>query len=165
MARGWGWPNRALGRLAIVLAVAVTTGGCALPILGTLAIGSLSVGDLLTIASLSSTAVTGKGTGEHALDAVTGKDCRLLQAALRNSREWCEERDSSETEKDFHGLAGVLEPKPKTRVAENSGHDDGPGRWLVAAQATTSGAAPDLAVAKLDPQPAAPPGVRFRPGP
>ncbi len=89
----------------------------------------------------------------------------MLEAALRKNRDWCEARGSSETEKDFRGLAELLEPKPETRVAENSGSDDGPSRWLVAAQGTTSGAAPDLAVAKLDLQPAAPPGVPFRPGP
>ncbi len=167
LARRWGWPSHAFGKLAIVLTVVLTTGGCALPILGTLTIGSLSVGDLLTIATLSSTAVTGKGAGEHALDVVTSKDCRLLEAALRKSRKWCEERGASATEKDFHGLAGLWEPEPKTQLAEVAGNDDEPGQWLVAvaAQAATSDAAPVLAVATLAPQPAPPAGVPFRPGP
>lgn len=78
--------------------------GCALPF-----VGPLVFTDILTGASLLSSAATGKGVTEIALDFMTGKDCRLLEGALREDREFCEEHGSPATEDDFKGLVAWLE--------------------------------------------------------
>jgi len=65
--------------------------------------------DILAGASLVTTAVTGKGTTEIALDILTGKDCRLIEGALREDRDFCEEEGSPATEDDFKGLAGWVD--------------------------------------------------------
>ena len=77
--------------------------GCAAP-----AIGALTVGEVLTIAGISSSIMTGRDLGEHALSALTDKDCRFLEAALREGRSFCEDRDSAATESDFGGLIALF---------------------------------------------------------
>lgn len=77
--------------------------GCAAP-----AIGALTVGEVLTIAGISSSIMTGRDLGEHALSALTGKDCRFLEAALREGRSFCEDRDSTATKDDFGGLIALF---------------------------------------------------------
>ena len=71
--------------------------------------GPLVLTDILTGASIISTVTTGKGATEIALDIMTGKDCRLLEGALREDREFCEEQGSPATEEDFKGVAAWLE--------------------------------------------------------
>ena len=78
-------------------------GGCALPLLGGLTLNEMSSGT-----SVISTGLTGKGLGEHALDAVTGKDCRITESLLRDDRDLCEERDSPATKDDFKGVAALF---------------------------------------------------------
>ena len=63
--------------------------------------------DSLTVVSWVSTAVSGKSLSEYALDALTGKDCRFIDAMLRADRAICEERGSPATGDDFRGLAGL----------------------------------------------------------
>jgi hypothetical protein len=77
--------------------------GCAVPIAG------IALTDILTGASIITTATTGKGTTEIALDLVTGQDCRFIEGALREDRDFCEEEGSPATEEDFKGLAGLIE--------------------------------------------------------
>lgn len=77
--------------------------GCAAPV-----IGALTIGEVLTIAGISSTLMTGRDLGEHALSALTGKDCRFLEAALREGRSFCEEKGSPATENDFAGLPALF---------------------------------------------------------
>lgn len=60
-------------------------------------------------------AVNGKGLAEDGVDAVTGKDCRLIEGTVRKDRQTCEPRGSPETEKDFKGLSGF--------VGEKGAHD------------------------------------------
>ena len=86
---------------------ALLLGGCTAQLAG----GALALTDSLTVVSWVSTAVSGKGLGEHALALVTGRDCRFLEAALRDDRRLCERRGSPATEDDFRGLAGLLEPR------------------------------------------------------
>jgi len=95
------------GKSAVIasgLSLALT--GCAAP-----AIGALTVGEVLTIAGLSSAFLTGRDLGEHALSAATGKDCRFLESALRSDRGFCEDHGSAATGEDFGGLIALLEPR------------------------------------------------------
>jgi hypothetical protein len=88
---------------AIVGAGLLGLSGCAAP-----AIGALTVGEVLTIAGISSSVMTGRDLGEHALSALTGKDCRFLEAALREGRSFCEDRGSQATANDFGGLIALF---------------------------------------------------------
>jgi hypothetical protein len=56
-------------------------------------------------ADVASTAATGKGTTEHALDQMTGKDCRIIEGVVRSDRRLCEPWDAPATERDFKGLS------------------------------------------------------------
>ena len=93
-----------LTAIAIALVGATLVGGCA-----QIASVPLALADSLTVVSWVSTAVSGKRLGEHALDFVTGKDCRFLDAALRADRDLCEPPGSPATEDDFEGLAGLFD--------------------------------------------------------
>ena len=110
--------DRRGGTAKAVLAVAVCLGltGCAAP-----AIGALTVGQLLTVAGISSTVMTGRDLGEHVVSALTGKDCRFLESLLRNGRAFCETPGSDATRDDFGGVIALLEgpdgSKRETRVA------------------------------------------------
>lgn len=94
----------------------IALSGCAAP-----AIGALTVAEVLTIAGISSSIMTGRDLGEHALSALTGKDCRFLEAALREGRSFCEDRGSEATKGDFGGLLAFFEredgSKAETQVA------------------------------------------------
>lgn len=78
--------------------------GCALPFAGPLVFT-----DILTGVSILSTAATGKGATEIALDVITGQDCRLFEGALREDRDFCEESGSAATEEDFKGVVAWLD--------------------------------------------------------
>ena len=56
-------------------------------------------------------AINGKGLPEDAADLVTGKDCRVIEAALRRDRQICEPRGSPEARKDFKGLSGLSDDR------------------------------------------------------
>lgn len=90
-------------RAALLGAGLLGLSGCAAP-----AIGALTIGEVLTIAGISSTIMTGRDLGEHALSALTGKDCRFLEAALREGRSFCEDKGSLATRDDFGGLAALF---------------------------------------------------------
>lgn len=85
--------------------------GCAAP-----AIGALTVAEVLTIAGISSTIMTGRDLGEHALSMLTGKDCRFLEAALREGRSFCEDKGSEATKGDFGGVIAFLEREDGSRA-------------------------------------------------
>lgn len=95
-----------IGKGAVIAAgLSLALTGCAAP-----AIGALTVGEVLTIAGLSSAFLTGRDLGEHALSAATGKDCRFLESALRSDRGFCEDHGSAATGEDFGGLIAMLDP-------------------------------------------------------
>lgn len=98
----FGKASRTVRLAAIGLGI-LSLSGCAAP-----AIGALTIGEVLTIAGISSTIMTGRDLGEHALSALTGKDCRFLEAALREGRSFCEERNSVATKDDFGGLVALF---------------------------------------------------------
>jgi len=84
---------------AVSIAVCLGTAGCFQVV-----IAGASLSQISTVATVASIAVTGKGLGEHGLDLVTGKDCRILEGLLRDERELCEDRDSVATQDDFRGV-------------------------------------------------------------
>lgn len=90
-------------RAALIGAGLLGLSGCAAP-----AIGALTVGEVLTIAGISSSIMTGRDLGEHALSILTGKDCRFLEAALREGRSFCEDKGSVATKDDFGGLVALF---------------------------------------------------------
>ena len=57
-------------------------------------------------------AVNGKGLAEDGADAVTGKDCRVIEGTVNKDRKVCETRGSPATHKDFKGLMGRADKQP-----------------------------------------------------
>ncbi len=88
----------------VVLTAAFGLGGC-----GTEVVAGITLGQLSTGLSLATTLFTGKGTTELAMDAVTGRDCRFLEGALRSDRAVCEPENSLATRDDFRGLMALLD--------------------------------------------------------
>ncbi|MBX3509194.1 hypothetical protein [Parvibaculum sp.] len=109
---------RALARKArkSMLLLAAGAGLLALPGCAAPAIGALTVAEVLTIAGISSTIMTGRDLGEHALSVLTGKDCRFLEAALREGRSFCEDRGSEATKDDFGGIIALFEREDGTKA-------------------------------------------------
>ncbi len=102
--------------LAVAVPIAFWVSGCAAPVV----LGGLTVNEILTGFSLTSTLFSGKSLGEHALDAVSGRDCRFLEGVLRQDRALCEEPNSAATERDFKGLYAYLTTKAGERPAAPS---------------------------------------------
>jgi hypothetical protein len=86
-------------RLVAAFIGAASTSGC----MGAI-VGAPLLDHAITATSAIMTASSGKGVAEHALDAATGKDCRILESALRQGRKLCETRGAPATAKDFRGL-------------------------------------------------------------
>ena len=108
--------NCAKYRVATAAVIAgLMTSGCSATVAG-----ALSFADMSTGLSLVSMAFTGKGLGEHAMDVITGKDCRFVEGVFRNDREICEERNSVATKEDFKGVVAWLSideaDKPQEQV-------------------------------------------------
>ncbi len=78
---------------------ALLLSGCAAPI-----VAGLSLSTISTIASVVSTAITGKDWSDHALSWVTGKNCNVTEGILRKNRKICEERGSLAAAEDFQGI-------------------------------------------------------------
>lgn len=89
-------------KLALPLLCLAALSGCSAPIFA-----GLTFAELTTAGSLISTAATGKGLGEHAMDAATGRDCRIFEAMVRDDRRLCERKSSLALEKDWKGLASL----------------------------------------------------------
>lgn len=70
-------------------------------------IGTLTLNDLMTGASLATTALTGKSLSDHALSAATGEDCSLMDAVFEEDRHICEVPGSKVTQNEFKGLIGM----------------------------------------------------------
>jgi hypothetical protein len=93
-------------KLAVPVMGLFVLSGCGAPIFA-----GLTFAELTTAGSLISTAATGKGLSEHAMDAATGRDCRIFEAMVRDDRRLCERKTSLALEKDWKGLAS-LDEKP-----------------------------------------------------
>lgn len=96
--------KRIIRKLALCGVICITVSGCAETI-----IAGLTIMDLFTAGSITSSLMTGKGLGEHAMDAITGQDCRILDAVFREDRAICEPKDSIATQGDFKGLIALLD--------------------------------------------------------
>ena len=105
--------NRRMMALGLMLGSAIALSGCA-----TAVVGSLTVSQISTIAGAASTATTGRGLQDHALSAVTGRDCRLLEGIFRQNRHICEEPGSSATEDDFKGFVVMIMGPREEEVTE-----------------------------------------------
>ena len=95
---------RGRARLAVALAMTIGLGGC-----GGIVLAGLPLSQISTATTVVSIAITGKGLGEHGLDVVTGRDCRVLEGLMRDEREICEEPQSLATRDDFRGIITWLE--------------------------------------------------------
>ena len=98
------WRNAGI---AAVLVGGLGLGGCAVPFVA----GTLTLWDAVTGVSLIATAITGKGTNEHALSLVMNEDCRFVDGLLSADRDICEPYGSAATEGDFRGLSGAVDLK------------------------------------------------------
>lgn len=94
--------QRRIVKLALPLLCALVLSGCGIPL-----IAGMTLAELSAAGSLVSTAATGKGLGEHAMDAATGRDCRIFESMIRTNRKLCERKDSLALEKDWKGLASI----------------------------------------------------------
>ena len=103
--------NRIIRKFALCGVICLAVSGCAETI-----IAGLTIADLLTAGSITSSILTGKGLGEHALDAVTGQDCRILDAIFRKERAICEPKNSIATKGDFKGLVALLDTPAGTDI-------------------------------------------------
>ena len=105
--------GRKLLRLGAIAALSVTLSGCAAPL-----IGAVTIGQAWSIAGLVSTVFTGRDLTEHALSEVTGKDCRILESLLNDTRDFCETPGTIATQDDFHGVIALLEGADKDNEGE-----------------------------------------------
>jgi RNA polymerase subunit RPABC4/transcription elongation factor Spt4 len=94
--------HRRATAIAVPLLCALALSGCAVPLFA-----GLTIAELSTAGSLISTAATGKGLGEHAMDAATGRDCRIFESMIRDDRKLCERKNSPALEKDWKGFASI----------------------------------------------------------
>lgn len=93
--------------------------GCGAPLLA-----GLSLTELATTGSLISTAATGKGFSEYAMDAATGRDCRIVEGIVRQDRHVCERWGSPASKKDWKGLTH-MQPVPGETVEIGVTEDPG----------------------------------------
>ncbi len=112
---------RAIRSAGVPFVLATLLSGCSTPL-----IAGLTLGEVGLFGSLFSTAATGKGLGEHAMDAATGQDCRVLEGLARDDRDLCERDGSPATEKDWKGLASLSdETLPSVAPIPGSENRDG----------------------------------------
>jgi len=90
--------------VAATLAAGLMLSGCASPI-----IGALTIGEIASIAGIVSTFMSGQDLTEHALSAVTGQDCRILEAMLRSERDFCVDHNDAATSEDFEGVMALFD--------------------------------------------------------
>lgn len=118
--------------VAAILLSTMFLAGCAGPL-----------GMAFTIASLATTAATGKGISEQALSEITGMDCNVMEGIFNKKRDLCEEPGSLATRDDFKGFFADDEaPDAAVDVvsvtASPTGADRAPTRIRVMAPIVTS---------------------------
>lgn len=97
-------PFRLIRKVILCTVLCFGLSGCA-----SILIAGLTISEIMTAGSIGSAILTGKGLGEHAMDLVTGQDCRILEAVFRKNRAICEPKDSVATNGDFKGLIDLLD--------------------------------------------------------
>jgi len=90
LAPGGGAPRR-IGVVCTAALALVWLAGCAAP-------------GFFVVTEVAPRAVNGKGLAEDGADAVTGKDCRVIEGMVNKDRKVCETRGSPATKKDFKGF-------------------------------------------------------------
>ena len=130
-----GWFLRAM-----VLGVVPLIAGCSVPLLG-----SITLNHIVAVTSATTTAWSGKGLSELALDRVTGKDCRFLDGALREDRDLCEPEGSAATEEDFKGVMTVVNYVRAMQQPEDEGIIVVDGTVIRLADIETAAGEPDAA--------------------
>ncbi|NWH08900.1 MAG: hypothetical protein HXY22_09715 [Alphaproteobacteria bacterium] len=85
--------------LIVITASSLLLSGCASQFIGTMTLGQIS-----SVAGIVSTLATGRDLGEHALSLVMGQDCRFGEALVKEDRDICEDVGSARTRDDFEGL-------------------------------------------------------------
>ncbi|MGB5948039.1 MAG: hypothetical protein WBG82_01855 [Parvibaculum sp.] len=95
--------RRPVLKLAAAMAGLAGLSSCAAPV-----IGGLTAAEVFSLAGLSATIMTGRDLTEHAVSAITGKDCRFLETLLRDGRSFCETPDTVATRGDFQGVFALL---------------------------------------------------------
>lgn len=91
--------------------------GCSAPIFA-----GMTFAQFTSAGSLISTAATGKGFSEYAMDAATGRDCRIFEALVRDDRRLCERKNSPALTKDWKGLVS-LDDKPHVAPERDPGSE------------------------------------------
>jgi hypothetical protein len=142
--------SRRIALLLGLLLAAPALSGCASAI-----IGGITLGEISAAAGLASVGTTGKGLQDHALSAVTGQDCRVLEGIVRQNRQICEEPGSPATEDDFKGVVVWLRG-PEDDEANPAAEPE------VLYAGTASGFRPSLARAERRPRPwVSPPPIDY----
>ncbi len=83
-------------RVCAIFLLMVALEGCAAPV-----VAGMSP---LVYTEVLPRAINGKGLAEDGVDVATGKDCRVIEGAVRKDRKFCEAKGSPQTDKDFKGL-------------------------------------------------------------
>jgi hypothetical protein len=96
--------------VALPILCAFALSGCGIPLFA-----GLTIVELSTAGSLITTAATGKGLSEYAMDAVSGRDCRIFESLIRDDRKVCEPKGSLALDRDWKGLASI-EGEPYTAL-------------------------------------------------
>lgn len=107
-------------RGSLVVAVCALS-GCAIPLFA-----GITLNEMSTAGSVVSTLATGKGLGDHALDLVTGDDCRVLEGMMSKDRKICEKTGSPRTAGDFQGIANLASTRPPADRPSLRQHSVGP---------------------------------------
>lgn len=104
--------GRPILKLVAALVGLAGLSGCAAPV-----VGGLTAAEIFSLAGLSATVMTGRDLTEHAVSALTGKDCRFLETLLRDGRSFCETPDTVATRGDFHGVFALLGDEETVKTA------------------------------------------------
>lgn len=92
-----------VGRSLVLAIVAGILSGCGLPL-----IAGATLNEFNAATAIVSTGLTGKGLSDHVVSLVTGRNCNLVQGAIRKERTLCERRGSAAATKDFRGVVGFV---------------------------------------------------------
>jgi len=92
-----------VARLPALACLALALGGCS-------GVVAVLQSEVMTGAGIASFLLTGKGVADHALSAVSGRDCRIVSGLVRSDRGVCERPGSAPTRGDFRGLMALVRP-------------------------------------------------------
>lgn len=142
-------------RRGSLVVAACALSGCAIPLFA-----GITLNEMSTAGSVVSTLATGKGLGDHALDLVTGDDCRVLEGMMSKDRKICEKTGSPRTAGDFQGIASLASTRPPADRPSLRQHSVGPiASTLADRNVGRPGKAKPMQVAAAGPVPATAPAA------